>query len=426
MRILESLFGPSREEVWAQFCTQINGQVAGGGWRGSKVQAQVGDWTLTLDTFSQSDGNSSTTYTRLRAPFLNHDQFRFNIYRAGWGTDLAKFFGMQDLEIGDPLFDQKFVVQSNAEAKVRALLANPRIRELLHAQTRIGQFTVKDNERMAFHTSRYPEGVDVLYFQVVGVIKDLTLLKSLYDLFAEVLNHLCHLDSAYLEDIDLHLRALRAPGGQITADHVVLWDGDPARAAAAQSLGRLGAREAVPDLIEALAERDPDLRVNAAWALGEIGDPAAIPALIPLLGEDWPPEAPQISGYAGAALRRLGQDALVDAFDAALQGRPDGVELLRCHRGPELTEALRRLLDSRNQFRVAYGAWSLGELGIVELLPQLRVCEREFRRSSALPQLERITEAVKRLETQARLPRPATSPATSVQELPRPSHGPCE
>jgi hypothetical protein len=39
--------------------------------------------------------------------------------------------------------------------------------------------------------------VDELYFQVVGVLKDIERLKSLFELFAEVLDRLCRMGSAY-------------------------------------------------------------------------------------------------------------------------------------------------------------------------------------------------------------------------------------
>ena len=43
----------------------------------------------------------------------------------------------------------------------------------------------------------FPEGVDELYFNVAGVIKDLDRLKLLYELFAETLDQLCLTGAAY-------------------------------------------------------------------------------------------------------------------------------------------------------------------------------------------------------------------------------------
>src|SRR5947199_210805 len=84
---------------------------AGGFWGGGKVQAHVGPWTVTLDTHVVSNGETSTTYTRMRAPYVNPDGFRFTIYRKGFFSDLGKLLGMQDIEVGDPEFDEAFILK---------------------------------------------------------------------------------------------------------------------------------------------------------------------------------------------------------------------------------------------------------------------------------------------------------------------------
>jgi hypothetical protein len=57
---------------------------------------------------------------------------------------------------------------------------------------------VRDDD--GWFKSRFPEGVDELYYRFPGVLTDIERLKSLYELFAEVLNHLCHIGSAYEND----------------------------------------------------------------------------------------------------------------------------------------------------------------------------------------------------------------------------------
>ena len=203
MGILRQLFGPSQDEVWRQLCGEIGAEfVEGGFWRGNKVQARVKEWTVTLDTYTVSTGETHVTYTRMRAPYVNKDGFRFTIYRKGWFSELGKRLGMQDIEIGDPEFDRDFIIKGNDEFKVLALFGNPRIRQLIQAQPSI-ELQVKDDE--GWFSTSFPEGVDELYFQVVGVVKDVERLKSLYELFAETLNHLCHIGSAYENDPQLAL-----------------------------------------------------------------------------------------------------------------------------------------------------------------------------------------------------------------------------
>jgi len=129
----------------------------------------------------------------MRAPYVNRDGFYFRIYRPSIFTGLGKLFGMQDIEIGDPLFDHEFVLQSNSEAKLREFL-HPPLRELIRAQPRV-MFQVKDDEGV--FRQRFPNGVDELYFVAFGVVKDVDRLKGLFDLFAATLQRLCEIGSAY-------------------------------------------------------------------------------------------------------------------------------------------------------------------------------------------------------------------------------------
>jgi hypothetical protein len=203
MSILRKLFGPSQEEVWRQLCSEIGADfVDGGFWRGHKVVARVDEWTVTLDTYTVSTGRSRLIYTRLRAPYVNRDGFRFTIYRKTILSGLGKLLGMQDIEVGDPFFDEQFIIKGNDEGKVRSLFNHAPLRELIEAQPAI-HLTVKGDE--GWFGKEFPEGVDELYFQVVGVIKDVARLKSLFELFALTLHCLCHLGSAYENDPHLSL-----------------------------------------------------------------------------------------------------------------------------------------------------------------------------------------------------------------------------
>src|ERR1035438_3281430 len=56
---MRNLFGPSTQEIWRQLCAEIGAQyVEGGFWKGDKVQAAHGPWTITLDTYTVSTGKS--------------------------------------------------------------------------------------------------------------------------------------------------------------------------------------------------------------------------------------------------------------------------------------------------------------------------------------------------------------------------------
>ena len=203
MGLLRQVFGPSKEEIWSQLSREIGAEYDEGRmFKAGKVVLSHREWEITLDTYTVSTGKSHITYTRMRAPYVNRDGFRFNIYRKSVFSWLGRLFGVKDVEVGDAFFDDQFIIQGEPEHLVRSLLTNAKIRQLIQEQKDI-HFEIKDDEGL-FRKS-FPEGVDMLYFQVVGVIKDKDRLKSLFDLFALVLDQLCRLGSAYETDPNVKL-----------------------------------------------------------------------------------------------------------------------------------------------------------------------------------------------------------------------------
>jgi hypothetical protein len=191
-------FGPSKEDVWRLLSKEIGAEfVEGGLWKQNKVQLHVKPWTIFLDTYSINTQHSHVTYTRMRAPYVNPEGFRFTIYRKSVFSDLGKLLGMQDITVGDPEFDEAFIIKGNNENRVQVLFADAAIRQMIQNQPKI-RLEVKDSE--GWFVPKFPENVDELCFQVEGVIKDVVRLKALFDLFAAVLEQLCRIGSAYKQE----------------------------------------------------------------------------------------------------------------------------------------------------------------------------------------------------------------------------------
>ncbi len=208
MGILRSIFGPAKGEIWSQIAGDIGGEFIEGGFWGKDVLVyRHGEWQILLDTYtvttSTGKTTSSTTYTRMRAPFVNKDGLYFKIYRQGIFSSIGKFFGMQDLEIGDPFFDDQFVIKGNSADKIELLLSDEKIKGLIRQQPQI-HLEIRDDE--GWFGAAFPDGVDELYFQCVGVIKETELLKSLFELFSTTLMRLVQIDSAYENDPQVKLK----------------------------------------------------------------------------------------------------------------------------------------------------------------------------------------------------------------------------
>ncbi|MFP2995660.1 hypothetical protein ABN763_07100 [Spongiivirga sp. MCCC 1A20706] len=194
-----SLFGPSKDEIWKQIANDIDGEfIDRGFWKTNELRYNHKEWELLLDTIHRD----KITYTRLRVPFLNKDSFYFKIYREGFFADIGKFFGMQDIEIGDPRFDNNYIIQSNNNNKIRKFLRDPKLKILFEMIPKVSVSIRKDE---GWFGKKYPDGVNVLYFEQAGILKNKETLKLLFQLFAEILDRLVAIDSAYESDPKMRL-----------------------------------------------------------------------------------------------------------------------------------------------------------------------------------------------------------------------------
>ncbi len=186
---LGAILGPSKNDVWRQIASDIGGEYQDGGLFGRHVlRYRSGDWEITLDTWTETAGDDSTTYTRMRALFVNKDVLSFKIYRAGLFAPIGTFLGIHDIQIGDPYFDENFVIQGNNHGKIRWLLGDATLKELIQVQP--------DLCLEIRHDDGAWEDKDQLVFKCRGVLKDETLLKKLFDLFCTALARLAQMDSS--------------------------------------------------------------------------------------------------------------------------------------------------------------------------------------------------------------------------------------
>jgi hypothetical protein len=182
------IFGPSRKEVWKQLSEEINANyIEGSFFKGPRIEYKHNNWTIYLDTYTVSTGKSSTTYTRMRVPFINQKKFLFKVYRKGVFSNIGKALGMQDIEIGYDYFDNDYIIKGNDEILLRRLFQNHNIRNLIEKQSRI-LLEIKDNEGR--FGPKFNDNESELYFVVIGVIKDIDRLKNLFNLFVLVINEL--------------------------------------------------------------------------------------------------------------------------------------------------------------------------------------------------------------------------------------------
>ncbi|NMC72441.1 MAG: DUF3137 domain-containing protein [Myxococcales bacterium] len=191
-------FAKHQDEVWRKLSEELGGVFKDEeGWRHDEVEIREGDWTVRLSFTAHAGRRSEAIYTCFRAPYVNPEKFRFELYREELAHSIGKLLGMQDVQIGDPTVDKMFMIKATDEEKLKKLLADEELRKLL-ATERDLHVVVRDAGQG--FAAGFPEGVDELVVEVPGKVDDGERLKRLYRLFALLLHGIGRFSSAYRSD----------------------------------------------------------------------------------------------------------------------------------------------------------------------------------------------------------------------------------
>lgn len=176
----------SKKEAWKKLSRKINAKyIEGSLFKGSRVEYKYNNWKIYLDTYTVSTGQTTITYTRMRAPFISTNDFYFKVHRKGIFSKFGKKLEMQDIIIGDDYFDENYIVKGNDEILIKKILLSNEIRGLLYVQPKL-ILEVKDNEGK--FGPKFKDNESELSFMVTGVIKDIDVLKNLFELFSKLLD----------------------------------------------------------------------------------------------------------------------------------------------------------------------------------------------------------------------------------------------
>jgi hypothetical protein len=108
---------------------------------------------------------------------------RFSITKAGMGSGVARWFGAQDIAVGDAAFDDAFVLKGIDPAFVRRLFDNVILRTL--CQDYLGGELQRRDDNVMW--SDPTPGMDPLELTMHGLIDDADVLRHHFDIFGRVL-----------------------------------------------------------------------------------------------------------------------------------------------------------------------------------------------------------------------------------------------
>ncbi|MDB5263242.1 MAG: hypothetical protein JWQ14_2525 [Adhaeribacter sp.] len=124
------IYGHHEEEVWQQLTADLT-QTPDSLQYQAIIHQQNKEILLDIDIDLGGGFEGGYATTILSANFRNADGFRFALHEESFLDDLGKFFGMQDIQIGYPYFDTRIIVKTTDEARVRTILTDDTIREIL-------------------------------------------------------------------------------------------------------------------------------------------------------------------------------------------------------------------------------------------------------------------------------------------------------
>jgi len=192
--MLRETFEPSKDVIWQQIAEEVkccfNKQKQ---FKTEPLRFRTKQWEVTLDAY-ESGGKHSLTHTRIRAPFVNKDGLKFELYEESVFAPISKVFEMKEIEVKDIIFDRQFVIKGNDSNQVQLFLKDERLKRLIKERRNL-RFSIKEDD--GWFETTFPKGVNELYLESLGTIKDVNQVENLYDLFTTALERLVTLDSAY-------------------------------------------------------------------------------------------------------------------------------------------------------------------------------------------------------------------------------------
>ncbi len=114
-----------REETFRLVAEKLGGTITPGTiWRLPTVQFEAFGFSAHIEFYS-TGGKHPTYYTRQIFRFPASPPFGLHIYPEGFLATMGKYFGAQDIQINDSVFDAKFMIKGSDPELVRAMLDQP-------------------------------------------------------------------------------------------------------------------------------------------------------------------------------------------------------------------------------------------------------------------------------------------------------------
>jgi len=164
--VLNAVFRKQQGDAWGRFARDAGLALDPGGWfKAPTVSGAYGGLNVYLYTYTQGSGKNKTTYTSMVVYIPVPHRAHVRVTREGFLSKITKAFGAQDIHLGDPAFDDAYIIKSDTPELVPELLT-PAIRGAM----------LSGGPAMNFTVSR-----GTAFYNQVGVQRDPGMLRYVLD-----------------------------------------------------------------------------------------------------------------------------------------------------------------------------------------------------------------------------------------------------
>jgi hypothetical protein len=192
--------GTATLELWRRLVGELGGEVETTG-RGKPTRAVIPfrNWTVVLDIFTQSHGDSSSTYTRARSLFQRQIPFTLRVTKRNLFHRFAPLVGLRGISLGYSRLDQAVFVRSDHPSHARAMLRGTSLGAALIADPPGRLLVIDPGKRIRRVTG---DSVGEVQLLRGGQQKDLARLRSIVQLSMATLDQLERLKLATANPVE--------------------------------------------------------------------------------------------------------------------------------------------------------------------------------------------------------------------------------
>ena len=143
--------GKKANASWGEVAQRLNLHFESGGWTANRqIYGSLHGVPIRGHVFTRGSGKNRTTYTGYNADITIRLPQDFQLHKQSLFSGVAKFFGSQDIEIGDQQFDDSIVIKGADPLEIRAFPTPSRKQRILSLMHQFREFQIsQDGIRVA-------------------------------------------------------------------------------------------------------------------------------------------------------------------------------------------------------------------------------------------------------------------------------------